>query len=348
MFRPTRTRTRTRAARAVLVASAASAALGLVTGCSSPSGGGPAAAVQETRAANPAAGSPFWIDPQSPAARQARAWERQGRGSDARLLKRIADRPAALWPAGDHPESRIREATRAAARDGRTPVFVAYDIPHRDCGQHSAGGAHDASAYRDWIDRFAGALGDSPALVVLEPDAVAHIVDGCTPGEYHAQREQLLSEAIVRLKQQPNTKVYLDAGNPDWIAEPHKLVEPLGRAGVANADGFALNVSNFQTDAITKEYGRRLSEALGGKHFVVDTSRNGNGPLRGDRAQAWCNPPGRALGTPPTTDTGDPVVDAYLWVKRPGESDGQCRGGPAAGQWWADYALGLARNSRSQ
>ncbi|MFE7072226.1 glycoside hydrolase family 6 protein [Streptomyces sp. NPDC057620] len=345
MYRPTRTRTRTRAARAVLVASAASVALGLVTGCSSPSEGGPAAAVRETRAANPAAGSAFWVDPQSPAARQARAWERQGRGNDARLLKRIADRPAALWPAGDHPESRIREATGAAAKDGRTPVFVAYDIPHRDCGQHSAGGARDAAAYRDWIDRFAGALGDSPALVVLEPDAVAHIVDGCTPGEYHAQREQLLSEAIVRLKAQPNTKVYLDAGNPDWIEEPQKLVEPLGRAGVANADGFALNVSNFQTDGITKEYGRRLSEALGGKHFVVDTSRNGNGPLRGDRAQAWCNPPGRALGTPPTTDTGDPVVDAYLWIKRPGESDGQCRGGPAAGQWWADYALGLARNS---
>jgi endoglucanase len=348
MFRPTRTRTRTRAALAVFVASAASAALGLVTGCSSSPEPDPAAAAQESRAADPAAGSPFWIDPQSPAARQARAWERQGRGNDAKLLKRIADRPAALWPAGDHPEARIGAVAEAAARDGRTPVFVAYDIPHRDCGQHSAGGAHDASAYRDWIDRFAKALGDSPALVVLEPDAVAHMVDGCTPGEYHAQRERLLSEAIVRLKRQPNTKVYLDAGNPDWIAEPHKLVEPLGRAGIANADGFALNVSNFQTDGITKEYGRRLSEALGGKHFVVDTSRNGNGPLRGDRAQAWCNPPGRALGTPPTTDTGDPVVDAYLWIKRPGESDGQCRGGPAAGQWWADYALGLARNSKSR
>ncbi|MGC5567512.1 glycoside hydrolase family 6 protein [Streptomyces sp. FR-108] len=346
MFRPTRTRTRTRAALAVFVASAASAALGLVTGCSSSPEADPAAAAQESRAADPAAGSPFWIDPQSPAARQARAWERQGRGGDAKLLKRIADRPAALWPAGDHPEARIRAAAEAAAGDGRTPVFVAYDIPHRDCGQHSAGGAHDASAYRDWIDRFAKALGDSPALVVLEPDAVAHMVDGCTPAEYHAPRERLLSEAIVRLKRQPNTKVYLDAGNPDWIAEPHKLVEPLGRAGIANADGFALNVSNFQTDGITKEYGRRLSEALGGKHFVVDTSRNGNGPLRGDRAQAWCNPPGRALGTPPTTDTGDPVVDAYLWIKRPGESDGQCRGGPAAGQWWADYALGLARNSK--
>ncbi|KAA0935077.1 glycoside hydrolase family 6 protein [Streptomyces apricus] len=340
MFRPTRTRTS--------AALAAFAALGLAAGCSPPPGAGPASLARETRApASPAAaGSPFWIDPASPATRQVRAWERQGRGDDARLLRRIADRPAALWPAGDHPGPRIREATRAAARAGSTAVFVAYDIPHRDCGQHSAGGAPDANAYRDWVERFARALGDSDALVVLEPDAVAHVVDGCTPAEYHAERELLLAEAIVRLKRQPHTRVYLDAGNPAWIEEPEKLVGPLGRAGVADADGFALNVSNFETDDTIKEYGRRLSAALGGKHFVMDTSRNGNGPLPdGDRAQAWCNPPGRALGAAPTTDTGDPLVDAYLWIKRPGESDGRCRGGPAAGQWWAEYALGLARNS---
>jgi endoglucanase len=85
----------------------------------------------------------------------------------------------------------------------------------------------------------------------------------------------------------------------------------------------------------------RLAGALGGKHFIIDTSRNGNGPLSG----AWCNPPGRALGTPPTTGTGEPIVDAFLWIKRPGESDGTCEGGPAAGRWWPEYALELARNA---
>nr|ABK58684.1 unknown [Streptomyces fradiae] len=33
-------------------------------------------------------------------------------------------------------------------------------------------------------------------------------------------------------------------------------------------------------------------------------------------------------------------------IKRPGDSDGPCRGGPEAGQWWPDYALGLARNAK--
>ena len=321
---------------------AALAVLGLIAGCSS------AADVDEASVAGAAsekasAAQPFWVDPASSAAQQSQLWEREGRTQDATVLKRIADEPVALWPAGEiDPAPAIKAATASASHEGRTALFVAYNIPHRDCGQHSAGGAADADAYRAWIGKFAEALGGAKALVVLEPDAVAHLVDGCTPAEYEEEREQLLGEAIARLKQQPHTKVYLDAGNPAWIREPWKLVEPLKRAGIADADGFSLNVSNFQTDAATKKYGLQLSGDLGGKHFVIDSSRNGNGPLPG----AWCNPPGRALGTRPTTDTGEPALDAYLWIKRPGESDGSCEGGPDAGQWWPEYALSLAGNSR--
>ncbi|CAM5325277.1 hypothetical protein SALBM135S_07148 [Streptomyces alboniger] len=147
-------------------------------------------------------------------------------------------------------------------------------------------------------------------------------MDGCTPQEYHADRYQMLSEAIRRLKRQPDVKVYLDAGNPGWITDPQKLAEPLKQAGVAGADGFSLNVSNFQDDETVKSYGRTLSAAVGGKHFVMDTSRNGRGPLAGDRQDAWCNPPGRGLGTPPTDRTDEPLLDAVLWIKRPGDSDG--------------------------
>ncbi|MFE4259499.1 glycoside hydrolase family 6 protein [Streptomyces sp. NPDC056883] len=289
--------------------------------------------------------SPFWVDPQSDAARQVAAWEAQGRNSDAQVLRRIADRPMALWgPAGD-PGPEIRRARASARAAGRTLVLVAYNIPYRDCGQHSAGGARDAAAYRNWIGAFADNIADTKALVVLEPDAVPHLVDGCTQAGHRDERLRLLSEAVDRLKRNKNTKVYLDAGNPAWIPDPKKLVDPLYKAGLDRADGFSLNVSNFQPSPAGREYGAALSKATKGKHFVIDTSRNGDGPLQGDRSQAWCNPPGRALGTPPTDGTGDPLVDAYLWVKRPGESDGTCRGGPPAGKWWPDYALGLARRA---
>ncbi|MEW1721929.1 glycoside hydrolase family 6 protein [Streptomyces sp. NPDC093109] len=296
--------------------------------------------------AAPAVASPFWVDPDSDAARQVRAWEKQGRADDARILRRVAEHAVADWPAGDDPEPRIRTAVRGAKAAKRTAVLVAYNIPHRDCGQYSAGGAHDADAYRAWIGAFAGAIGDADAIVILEPDAVPHLTDGCTPDENQGERYELLSGAIGRLKQQPHTRVYLDAGNPAWVTDPDKLAGALQRAGVGAADGFSLNVSNFQTNDTVKTYGTRLSSLLNDAHFTIDTSRNGAGPLSGERDQAWCNPPGRALGSPPTTNTGNELVDAFLWIKRPGDSDGPCRGGPAAGTWWPEYALGLARRAK--
>jgi endoglucanase len=82
-----------------------------------------------------------------------------------------------------------------------------------------------------------------------------------------------------------------------------------------------------------------VSQRLGGVHFVIDTSRNGNGPLDVE----WCNPKGRKLGMVPTLETGDPLIDAYLWLKRPGESDGECNGGPRAGVFWDEQAIELAK-----
>ncbi|WP_407561265.1 glycoside hydrolase family 6 protein [Streptomyces sp. 184] len=321
--------------------------LGVLLGCSSGGGDGDGTGPrggERARAAS-AAKSPFWVDPGSPAARQVRAYEQQGRAEDAALLERIASRPVAEWPSAHDPAADVRTAVRGAASGGRTAVLVAYNIPHRDCGQHSAGGAPDAAAYERWIGSFADGIGDAKALVILEPDAVPHIVDGCTPPELHEERYRLISAAIDRLKQHPGVKVYLDAGNSAWIADPENLARALWKAGVGEADGFALNTSNFQRTDEQIAYGRRLSGLLDDAHFVIDTSRNGNGPLSGAPDQVWCNPPGRALGEPPTTRTGDDLADAFLWVKRPGESDGPCRGGPKAGAWWPEYALGLARRA---
>jgi endoglucanase len=114
------------------------------------------------------------------------------------------------------------------------------------------------------------------------------------------------------------------------------------QAGIERADGFSLNVSNFVTTRSNIIYGIRISRRVGGKHFVIDTSRNGLGS-NGE----WCNPEGRAIGAWPTLSTGHELVDAFLWIKVPGESDGKCNGGPKAGEWWADYALGLVRRAPS-
>ncbi|MCX5390893.1 glycoside hydrolase family 6 protein [Streptomyces sp. NBC_00094] len=289
---------------------------------------------------------PYWVNPDGKAARQMAEHLAAGRTAEAALLRRIASRPEGEWIGPDRPEAEARALTEAATRAGREALLVLYGIPHRDCGLYSAGGATDAAAYRAWVDGVARGIAGRRATVVLEPDAVMHVVDGCTEAQHHGERYALLKAAVHRLKRQPATTVYLDAGNAGWAA-PAELSGPLKEAGIAEADGFAVNVSNFQTTATSAAYGRRLSALLGGKPFVIDTSRNGNGPYsEGDPAQTWCNPPGRALGTPPTRRTGDPLVAAYLWIKRPGESDGECRGGPRAGEWFDAYALELARNAR--
>ncbi len=304
--------------------------------------------VADAAAADPGGGRPFWVDPVSRAHEQAALWRRHDRRGDAEDARRIADQPTAVWLTGGDPEARVRGITVRARMAGRIPVLVVYDIPHRDCGQYSAGGAAGASAYRAWVRRLARGIEGRQAWVVLEPDAVADTVT-CPRLGADRQRLELLAEAVGTLKSLPATRVYLDAGNAGWVVDLPRLAAALRDAGAGRADGFALNVSNFQSTPVTRDYGHRISALLGGAHFVIDTSRNGTGPL-GDvpsgLTRAWCNPPGRALGWPPTTDTGDPRVDAYLWVKPPGESDGPCRGGPPAGHWWPDYASRLARAAR--
>jgi endoglucanase len=295
----------------------------------------------------PKSRAPYWVNPDGSAAEQAAAYREDGREEEARLIERISAQPVAEWIGVEDPEGQTAGFTEAAEKADREALLVLYNIPHRDCGQYSKGGAADGNAYRDWLGKAVKGIGDRRATVILEPDALPHVEDGCTPEQFHEERFALLTEAVDKLKALPNTKVYLDAGNPHWITDPSRMVEPLKRAGIDKADGFALNTSNYQTTAGNTEYGKKLSAMVGGKPFVIDTSRNGNGPAPGQEdPQAWCNPPGRALGEPPTTNTGDELVDAYLWIKRPGESDGNCKGGPDAGRWWPEYALELARNAR--
>jgi len=60
----------------------------------------------------------------------------------------------------------------------------------------------------------------------------------------------------------------------------------------------------------------------GSPHFIVDTGRNGVGNMRGDCAN-WCNIRGAGVGLLPTTNTANTtLIDAYFWLKTPGESDG--------------------------
>lgn len=291
---------------------------------------------------NPLAGEKLFVDPGSQA-KAAADGMRASNPADAALLDRIAREPQAFWFgewSGDVGAA-VDQAVSSAADAGALAVLVLYDIPNRDCGLYSKGGAASAEPYRAWIRSAASGIRGRRAAVVLEPDALGNMTD-CLAAESQDERLALLAEAVSVLAAQRSAAIYIDGGNARWHPA-EEMASRLSRAGIAGADGFTLNVSNYVSTDETIAYGKAISERLGGKHFVVDTSRNGNGPTPDSQ---WCNPDGRALGAPPTTGTGDPLVDAYLWVKRPGESDGECNGGPRAGMFWVEQALGMARRAK--
>jgi endoglucanase len=270
--------------------------------------------------------TPLYVDPDSKAAGAANGLS----GADADLMKKIATSPQGVWILGGDPAGQVRGAIAKAGSQLR--VLVAYNIYNRDCGNMSSGGAADAAAYKSWIDGFANGIGDGKVAIVLEPDTLAH---DCDP-----TRAESLAYAVKALKAKPNAYVYIDAGHSGWVADSI-MASRLKTAGIADADGFSLNVSSFQTTDSSIAYGSAISRQVGDKPFIIDTSRNGKGPAGAE----WCNPPGRGLGEKPTSNTGNPLVHAFFWVKRPGESDGACNGGPAAGQWFQSYALELAKNA---
>jgi endoglucanase len=297
--------------------------------------------------ANPLAGSVLWVDPESAAALAEQQLRSDGDPTTADGLTAISSQPVATWLVNDDPVPLTQRVTQTAAVTGQLPVLVLYHRPGRDCGSSSGGGAGEQSSYLAWVGAVADAIGDQRALVVVEPDAIPQALSGqCAQDGNPATTYAMLASAVDILARHENTLVYLDAGHPGWIADTEALAGALRDSGAEQSDGFSLNVSNFATTADNQAYGDDLSAALGGKQYVVDVSRNGRGAPQADPASidAWCNPPGVALGENPRIGADRARSVAYLWVKEPGASDGNCRDGePPAGQFWPEYALRLVQ-----
>jgi endoglucanase len=262
----------------------------------------------------------LYVDPKS----QPATWVRTNPRDPRRDLieNGIASTPLGRWfvNAGDD-RATAGAYVRAAERADRLPILVAYNIPLRDCGGHSTGGAASAEAYRTWVDGLVAAVGSRPAVVILEPDVLPGL--DCRSPEQQEETFQLIGYAVDRFAAwAPNTWVYVDAGHSNW-KDPPTMADRLRRAHIDKARGFSLNVSNYQATDKSIAYGQQISWLLddGGiaARFVVDTSRNGTATAGSE----WCNPPGQRVGNRPRPG-GASGLDMQLWVKPPGEGDGAC------------------------
>jgi hypothetical protein len=283
------------------------------------------------------AGTPY-VDPTYPSVAAAAALRASGDEASAAQVDKISRYGGTMWVGDWNPVAKVRGTVAryasAAAAAGQTGVLVVYGIPGRDCTGYSAGG-FTAAEYDNWIDEIAAGLWGQRIAVVLEPDALLQL--GRCP-DLQGDRTGLLRYATSALSTAGAT-VYIDAGSSNSVSAAD-MAARLSLAGVAEARGFSSNVSNYKTIGEARAYADEVSRLLGGKKYVIDTSRNGNGS-NGD----WCNARGRALGAAPgASDYGN--QDANLWIKTIGSSDGTCNGGPAAGHWWNEIAVELAANSQ--
>ncbi|MFF7777709.1 glycoside hydrolase family 6 protein [Streptomyces tanashiensis] len=194
---------------------------------------------------------------------------------------------------------------------------------------------------------------------VQESDGFALNVSNTHPTDHNARYGAWMAKCMWWATEGPEET----RGHTDWCATQYYSPAAPNDGTPGNAVDSADPTTWRWTDAwFDRTMGDPPADAL--HHFVIDTSRNGlgawtpePGKYSGD-PEIWCNAPGRGLGPRPTADTGVPLVDAYLWIKIPGESDGSCTrntGGtidpeygivdPPAGAWWPDQVHGLARNA---
>jgi cellulase/cellobiase CelA1 len=219
----------------------------------------------------------------------------------------IASQPTGIWYsswASEGPDTiaDLVEGEVSRAIDQRkTPVFVPYMLPNRDCANLSSGGAPDSAQWRTWIDQFAlgidTAFGAYPATnvrvkIMLEPDAVALQSGdaGCVDADGNpvtfdvAQRNRDLQYAVVALTNavcldrrasscpwwQSHVQVFLDAGHSAWYgwgdAGITTIANRLTAAGVGNAAGFFTNASNYQPTANEAEFGQKIRLKLQSPH----------------------------------------------------------------------------------
>ncbi|KDQ12498.1 glycoside hydrolase family 6 protein [Botryobasidium botryosum FD-172 SS1] len=267
--------------------------------------------------------------------------------------------------------------------------IVVYDLPDRDChakasnGEYSIANGGEAK-YRAYIDAIAAQISKYPDIrivAVVEPDSLANLVTNLSDPKCANAANVYKSSTIYAIQKlnQSNVYLYLDAGHGGWLGWDANLApaaQLFGQllktaGGTYRVRGLATNVSNYNAlrtntpDPITqgnKCYSEELyANALGPlltqngfpAHFIIDQGRSGVQNIRKEWGN-WCNILGAGFGIRPTTNTGNSLIDAIVWIKPGGESDGtsdtssprydstcglsdSTRPAPEAGTWFQAY-----------
>jgi endoglucanase len=300
--------------------------------------------------ANPLAGMRFYNDPDSPSWHQYRAYRHAGKAHKAALVYRIAREPKSVWVGRfTRPNFRVkvRRIFEAAHAQGAPPILTVLRAQSTGCSStYDGGGPAEDARTREWYRSLAHTIGFDRVVIAFEPDSLGTI--DCQARSRRAARYRLLRYGVETLSRNPNATIYIEAGASDWEGAG-RMAKKLRRVGIGKVRGFMLNATHYDWTRANIRFGLKVSRLVGGKHFVINTAENGRGPVHkraanGRRITVWCNPPKRGLGPPPTTNTSDSRVDAYLWINRPGYAQ-LCQGRKIG--WYPPRALSYAKYATS-
>ncbi|USP78604.1 glycoside hydrolase family 6 protein [Curvularia clavata] len=279
--------------------------------------------------------------------------------------------------------------------------LVIYDLPGRDCAAKASNGelaVGEINVYKtQYIDPIVAIIKKYPNVafaLVIEPDSLPNLVTNINLQTCQASASGYREGVAYALKQLnlPNVAMYIDAGHGGWLGwdanlKPgaQELASAYKNAGSPKAvRGVATNVSGWNSfDQSPGEFANssdgQYNKAQNEKKYVelfspqltaagmpgqaiVDTGRNGVTGLRKEWGD-WCNVNGAGFGVRPTASTGDSLVDAFVWVKPGGESDGTSdssakrydsfcgkddayKPSPEAGSWNQAYFEMLVKNAK--
>jgi endoglucanase len=277
-----------------------------------------------------------------------------------RLLEKIAVQPEAQrisssaeggTPSGLADFTRKLFCHNFTADPGTVPI-IGTDFLHQSLRGCPTPAQIDAyiPLFEQRVNTIVAGTGRRPAVYLLELDGVGSSLCIAQSGGLPAWEAALRYE-VDTFATLPHAIVYVEAGYSDGNS-PAYTARVLNAIDIHRIRGFFTNDTHEAWTSSEIRWGERVSALTGRTHFVINTSQNGQGPLlnphpRSQGVEDLCNPPRRGLGPQPTTATGVPNVDAFLWTHTPGNSSG-CGGGPPGGIFWPAYAIGLAARANGK
>jgi endoglucanase len=237
------------------------------------------------------------------------------------------------------------------ADPGSIPILNTYFLhPAAGTCPRPAALRRAAPVFKRRVNEFVDAVERRPAVLLLETDAIGN--SSCVAHHRSLPEwESLLHYEIQKVAALPHVVAYMEGGYSDSNSVRY-TAKVLNAVGVRSIRGFYTNDTHINWTINEVNWATKISQRTGGVHFIVNTGQNGHGPLLNKHPskqgiEDLCNPPGRGLGPRPTTDTGFPLADAWLWTSPPGNSSG-CGGGPKGGVFWTARAIGLGALANSR